>query len=120
MPIQDAGEMRAGEAKPGGRFGNAHYTEIVAQYFAGMCGIEDHCFPLLSVVVQVIDENHVDLLECERNSPIAAYPDGPVIFEAPAKRMQIISWRVHISCHGSHIQGRKKLAPSCSVLWADS
>src|ERR1039458_2845863 len=71
---------------------------------------------LLSVVIQVINENHIRTLEGERNPPIAAYPDGPVIFKAAMKRMQVVARGVQIVWHDGGIQGRQKVAQPCGVL----
>jgi hypothetical protein len=72
------------------------------------------------MVVKVINQNYIRAFEGERNPPIAAYPNGPMVIEASAKRVKLITRRVHIACHGGYIQSRKQLAQPFSMILPDS
>jgi hypothetical protein len=77
-------------------------------------------FSLLSVIVQIIDKDDIGTVKRKWLSPVAADPNGLMIFKVRAEWVQMISGRVHIRCHCCNIQGRQQFAKPACVFRPDS
>ena len=79
MTVEDAGERSPRDSEMPCGLGDRYFAQIIPQHMAWV-GRVKHPHRNASVIVLVIHENCVFTLEGERQTPIAAYLNGPAVF----------------------------------------